>query len=108
MNPNAQSTIMMLAIKTDVLGRGARGSVSPLGRCFGGAAASAGRVGRDRPTLEPADRTLTSDSLSPAAGPQVIGPSRASASGAPWAEVQEPAERLRKIVAGLQVYRSAP
>jgi hypothetical protein len=35
----------------------------------------------------------------PVVGPRVIGPSRASASGALLAELQEPAERLRKIVA---------
>src|SRR5258708_15399882 len=41
-------------------------------------------------------------------GPRVIGPSRASALGALLAELQEPAERLRKNVAGLQVYRLVP
>jgi hypothetical protein len=43
---------------------------------------------------------------------QVIAPSRASALGALLAKLlaerQEPAERLRKTVAGLQVCRSAP
>ena len=57
---------------------------------------------------QPATRTLTSDFLRPVVGLRVIGPSRASALGALLAELREPAERLRKIVAGLQVYRLAP
>jgi hypothetical protein len=66
-------------------------------------------VGADRPARDSRpSQALASDSLRPVAGLRVIGPSRASALGPLLAELQEPAERLRKIVAGLQVYRSAP
>jgi hypothetical protein len=60
------------------------------------------------PPMKPQPETLTGDSLRPVVGPRVIGPSRASALAALLAELQEPAECLRKIVAGLRVYRLAP
>jgi hypothetical protein len=65
--------------------------------------------GADRPAHRGSPHPDPHQRLSQAlGGPRVIGPSRASALGALLAELQEPAERLRKIAAGLQVYRLAP